>query len=446
MKSSNMAISRILPPDVRSKSQMRLLIFMRLAFAPWLLMVLPFALSARSEPLTSDTDQDHYFPDSQLVLEMAILSDAVYHLRNKVQSCHDDQARNRTLIDFIQAETGSSSSGDNQTEPQDIYEMLLPKGARCLDYSHDYSLGTQVLVVRSSLHNYVAVSYAGTDDWRTALKDGDVLTGDFGPSDSDDIGSIFKDVPDGVRVHRGFNQAVFDNDGFRKILNCVSSAKMGGNCDSDISDGAGAGAIGMDRNLSSAPYQLFTTGHSLGAADSVLLGAALYLTYPNETLRSINFGCPKIGNARWSFWINSLQPDNGGQMVPSSVDTGGEKRGSLEVFRFVNKIDLVPRLPEQLPPLTHAGHTLQMSAGGKIKAYYDHLGNDDLGYVGVPFGWEAAPFALLPFALVSHISHHYVDYFDTYISKSDSTNASLLYLVHDFERAEDSNNVVSSFA
>ena len=99
-----------------------------------------------------------------------------------------------------------------------------------------------------------------------------------------------------------------------------------------------------------------------GAADSVLLGAALHLAFPNETLRSINFGCPKIGNVAWSFWVDSLQPDRGGQH-DNAVATGGG--GSLEVFRFVNKIDLVPRLPEL--EFTHAGHTLQMSVGGAIR-------------------------------------------------------------------------------
>ena len=111
------------------------------------------------------------------------------------------------------------------------------------------------------------------------------------------------------------------------------------------------------------PLQLLTTGHSLGAADSILLGAALHLAYPNELVRSINFGGPKIGNIAWSFWMNSLQPD---KKERASVSSSSSSSGSYEIFRFVNKIDLVPRLPE-LPPLTHAGHTLQMSVGGGIK-------------------------------------------------------------------------------
>lgn len=55
-----------------------------------------------------------------------------------------------------------------------------------------------------------------------------------------------------------------------------------------------------------------------------------------------------------------MQPDKGGQ----TYDDSGSN-GSFSVFRFVNKIDLVPRLPDLA--FSHAGHTLQMSVGGEIK-------------------------------------------------------------------------------
>lgn len=335
---------------------------------------------------SSDTKQHHYFPDSQLVLDMATLSHAVYHLRNKVTSCRDDH--------YDENNYSSSSDDRNQTN-DNIFERFLPVGATCLYYSHDYSLGTQVLVVRSHLYNYIAVAYAGTDDWRTALTDGDILTSDFGPSrilddnnygnntnntsgtrddngnnstsDDDNIRSIFNNVPDGIRVHRGFNEAVFNSNDFPQLFKCIASARVGGACCNDTDDSYGSGNAGMADAISnsqtSVPLQLLTTGHSLGAADSILLGAALHLAYPNELVRSINFGGPKIGNIAWSFWMNSLQPD---KKERASVSSSSSSSGSYEIFRFVNKIDLVPRLPE-LPPLTHAGHTLQMSVGGGIK-------------------------------------------------------------------------------
>lgn len=319
---------------------------------------------------SSERSKHPYFPESDIVLDMAILSHAVYKLKNRVTSCNDARAREKTLVDiFLQEESHSSDRShlnNYQTEePKDLYKLLLPEGTECLHYSHDYSLGTQVLVVRSSLHKYVAVAYAGTDDWRTALMDGNVLMSDLGPTNftkSSGNSSLFDDLPDGIQVHRGFNEAVFDSEHFDNLLNCVKSARLGGSCGNDVT--LSSGGVSPDSNpLSLAPYQLFTTGHSLGAADSVLLGAALHMIYPNEDLRSINFGCPKIGNIKWAFWINSLQPDKKAEKTAPG--------GSFEVFRFVNKIDLVPRLPElgvSLDPmLAHTGHTLQMSAGGLIR-------------------------------------------------------------------------------
>ena len=237
-----------------------------------------------------------------------------------------------------------------------------------------------MLVVRSKRYNYVAVAYAGTDDYKTALTDGDILTSELGPTvnsstdeGKNDLRSIFdKHVPKDVRVHRGFNSNVFDSEDYRKVLNCISSARLGGDCEGSSSTSTtDTSNILSDYSTktdpsSITPYEIFTTGHSLGAANSVLLGVALHLYYPNETIRSVNFGCPKIGNVEWGMYMNSLQPE--GDSIALERTKKEEKifKGSFEVFRFVNKIDLVPRLPE-LPLLIHVGHTLQMSIGGLIR-------------------------------------------------------------------------------
>ena len=55
-------------------------------------------LSGISDDDNSYQTNVYYFPDSQRVLDMAQLSHAVYKLRNKVESCDDVQARNKTLI------------------------------------------------------------------------------------------------------------------------------------------------------------------------------------------------------------------------------------------------------------------------------------------------------------------------------------------------------------
>uniref|UniRef100_A0A7S2PYQ6 Fungal lipase-type domain-containing protein n=1 Tax=Skeletonema marinoi TaxID=267567 RepID=A0A7S2PYQ6_9STRA len=349
------------------------------------------------------------FPNTEIVLDMARLSYAVYHLRKKVSSC-DSLIYNDT-----------TKNGTQQELPSDVFKRLLPNETSCLYYNHDYSLGRQVLIVRNTAKNYVAVAYAGTDDWRTALSDGEILTEAFGPRPADNntnvpsiggkhggnISSIFDSVPSKVRVHSGFNNDVFANAGFSTVLQCVSSGRHGGNCDGKKTD---------NNIQTTQPYRLYTTGHSLGAASSVILGAALHLTYPSEKIQSVNFGCPKQGNLEWSAWIDTLQPNYN----PSHPGSGlVDHRGTFEMFRFVNKIDLVPRLPDPLY-FQHAGHTLQMSTGGNVKAYYDHIGNGDLDFAGVPYGWGAAPYVFLPGAIASHMCTHYLDYLHDYLPNTTS--------------------------
>jgi len=151
------------------------------------------------------------------------------------------------------------------------------------------------------------VAYAGTDDWKTALADGDILMSDFGPSTlnnstnnmtveekqkEDDIRSLFNNIPTDVRVHRGFNNNVFANSSeFVKLLNCIESARLGGDCENINHDNI---RNNSNSDQLSIPYELITTGHSLGAASSVLPGAALHLLYPTETIRTINLVVLKL--------------------------------------------------------------------------------------------------------------------------------------------------------
>ncbi|KAL3788320.1 hypothetical protein ACHAWO_008549 [Cyclotella atomus] len=404
--------------------------------------------------MASAVSADVSFPNSEIVLDMMTLSDAVYYLKNKVSSCNDPQAENKTLASSTREEVLSAHIHDDDSVHQkeriylrrlqddnqqhnNLFDTLLPEGTSCLHYSHDYDLGTQVLVVRSSIHKYVSVVYTGTDDFTTALMDGEILMGKFGPttnttgdSNRSDFEKLFDQVPEDAHVHRGFNSAVFESNHFTEVLECVTSAKVGGDCDG--ADKRRSAQVSTELG-SSTTYQVLTSGHSLGAADSILLGAALHLVFPSEHIQSINFGCPKIGNTELVYWLDSLQ----------SVQS--DKDGSLEVFRFVNKLDLVPRLPD-LIFFQHAGHTLQMSIGGEIRAYYNHFGDETLGYSGVPFGWDAEPYVLFPLAIYAHHHKHYVEYLQDYAPKS---NASLkeqgaFYFVQDFERVENNQGAETS--
>merc|ERR1719330_1281032 len=79
----------------------------------------------------------------------------------------------------------------------------------------------------------------------------------------------------------------------------------------------------------------------------------------------------------------------------------------LGIWRIVNGLDIVPRMPGAR--FHHVGHTLQLDRSG-ARAYYLHEGDVDLGYAGIPFGWNTLPYALAPVAAYGHLMNHYSDY------------------------------------
>merc|ERR1712113_745400 len=107
----------------------------------------------------------------------------------------------------------------------------------------------------------------------------------------------------------------------------------------------------------------------------------------DERISSISFGCPQIGNNEWNTWVNSQRPN-------------------LSIWRYVNKHDVVSRLPGL--NFWHVGHTLQMDVD-KIRAYYLHYG--DAENAGVPSGWSMNSIISSPIGTYEHFLIHYLEYF-----------------------------------
>lgn len=229
-------------------------------------------------------------------------------------------------------------------------------------------LDTQVMVVsrppgKSGLvKGYVAVVYAGTDDFRNILTDGDIIQTSFGTYANGTYPFVPADHPD-IEVHMGFNNAVFKHGLFDRVLANVQSV------------------------LEKHPhYQLVTTGHSLGASDSVLTSVAMSQKFgPDRNILSVNFGCPRTGNRAWREYVNGLP--------------------NIGIWRFVNSVDIVPRLPDAR--FVHVGHTVQMDKRGG-RAYWYHFGDFDRGLAGVPVGWEVEPFIVPIYNGIDHMIIRYV--------------------------------------
>ena len=291
------------------------------------------------------------FPSLQETVEMSRLSSLIYRFHQAV----DD--------DLICPMINSNYSS---------YKI------HCHWYSHrgnSSDSDTQVMIVSSDI--YVAVVFAGTDDLETSLTDVRLLQTTFGDENHTLVN------PD-VRVHAGFNKAVFHDGLFDVVLRKLNEV------------------YSKEETAKQKRKKLYITGHSLGAANSVLTAVAL-TSQPSkvlpQTITSINFGCPRVGNMAYRDYVH-LNP-----LVRS-----------LSIWRVVLGWDLVARLPELY---YHAGHTIQLYEAGKNDtwnsywwpadvnktapvAYYRHYGDPDLNLAGVPFGWYAMPFLWLPGALNSH--------------------------------------------
>lgn len=256
-----------------------------------------------SVPFDLETPLVTQFPTLAETLEMARLSNIVYTFRNEL----DDSF--------------CASYNVNHT--------------RCHYYHHNRALGTQVWIASNSQKRYFAVVFAGTDDLRTSLEDVDIAKKFFG---NDGTVQLPHDRYPDVKVHAGFNNAVYTGvfDEVHERLKVL-------------------------RKENPLYRRLYTTGHSLGAANSVLMATGL--AWLGERVVSINFGCPRMGNMGWRQFLG----------YDSTLDN------RLGIWKVVLGWDLVPRLPDFFE---HVGHTIQLwsenhhkydkHSPNLVECYYKH--------------------------------------------------------------------------
>ncbi|KAL7565909.1 hypothetical protein ACA910_021494 [Epithemia clementina (nom. ined.)] len=178
--------------------------------------------------------------------------------------------------------TKNQTSRDDDTTIQDT-DGMIPSALVCHWYYHDrqYGHGIQVLLASSLSRRYLAIVFAGTDNYQTALLDANIWTTPFGDNGhnwtlpivettnnqttSSTTTTTTTDYYDNARVHAGFNHAVFDHGFMDDLLKRIEAIRLQQRQPPD----------------SDAGLKLYTTGHSLGAAESVLTAVALAGYYHN---------------------------------------------------------------------------------------------------------------------------------------------------------------------
>jgi len=240
-------------------------------------------------------------------------------------------------------------------------------------YLHDETLGTQALLVLNKKEKYIAIVFSGTDDIRTSLEDANMFTKPFGNNSTVRLDNDHTDDPyKMVRVHAGFNKGIFSFGIWENIY-------------SKITD--------LLRQYPS--FRLWTTGHSLGAANAILTATAFAYLDHNRKVISVNFGSPQTGNLYWKDYFSA---------------TTSPLTNNLGIWRVVLAWDLIARLPEFL---YHVGHTIQID--GKTdepKVYYEHYGDIKRGFAGAPDGWYSKSYERFPYAINYHRISKYLKYLE----------------------------------
>eukprot|EP00560_Eucampia_antarctica_P007871 CAMPEP_0197824934 /NCGR_PEP_ID=MMETSP1437-20131217/2118_1 /TAXON_ID=49252 ORGANISM="Eucampia antarctica, Strain CCMP1452" /NCGR_SAMPLE_ID=MMETSP1437 /ASSEMBLY_ACC=CAM_ASM_001096 /LENGTH=378 /DNA_ID=CAMNT_0043424755 /DNA_START=27 /DNA_END=1160 /DNA_ORIENTATION=+ len=276
-------------------------------------------------------DRRNIFPNPELSKKLSALSFATYKVDIASDEAGDLKSANSVLAE------------DNRFPDLKIHDFF------------DSSVNTQGMVVSSDADKYIAAVFKGTmekEDWLTNIKG---VKTTYGPREADDEEdengglSWDDDVPKGVRVHRGFNNAYFADD---------LSERLGDQL--------------KELAKKHPDYDILITGHSLGGALSLLCGAHTAKILPDRFIQVINFGAPRVGNPSAKKWMESLP--------------------NLSVWRYVYECDVVPRMP--YINYDHVGHLMQLNGENKerSRAHYLQIGDSEYELIGPPgLEWDVVP-------------------------------------------------------
>lgn len=166
------------------------------------------------------------------------------------------------------------------------------------------------------------------------------------------VKSKFVNAPPSVKLHRGFQRALFDSGVTdqrdpldQSVVRTVEEAVL---------------------ELVGDEGEVILTGHSLGGANAHITSVYLADKFPNMKVKMINFGAPRLGNISFKTWSENTLTN-------------------LSAWRFVYRTDIIPRFIVDTFGYRHAGHLFQMNRND-AKVYYRQRGKENV-YKKAPKTW-----------------------------------------------------------
>jgi len=188
----------------------------------------------------------------------------------------------------------------NETRKQAFLEIerKYPDG-KIIEFISDEKTDLQVGITLNRIKKRICIIFRGSEsktDWYY------------------DIQVMKQKLVDNIYVHQGFYNQLYKNDNYNKITNIVNELLK------EYND-----------------YQIYVTGHSLGAALSTLYGYQLSKII-NQKIIVVSFASPRVGN-------NNFRLDF-------------DKRENLSHYRFSNQRDIITSIP--MFYYHHVGQNIQL--------------------------------------------------------------------------------------
>jgi predicted lipase len=215
-----------------------------------------------------------------LVLDMLSLSSLVYNFNIDIKT--ESTKNNKYDLKNLNIENLKVDS-----KRKELLKQILEKSPNCELYKfYDLQSGSQVGVTISHKQKRISFIFRGSNqliDW------------------IHDFMICKKEISENIYVHLGFYKSLFEENLFNNLQE------------------------DLKKLLEELPdYELYITGHSLGAGLTALFGY-LIADIIDKNITLITFASPRVGNKEWANDFN--------------------KKKNLRHFRFVNEKDIVTSIP-----------------------------------------------------------------------------------------------------